>query len=365
MQAEGINNICVAQLHTNREWGGGENQILSLVRGLVGRGVRCVLLTPRDGVLWERARAVGIWTEPLESHSGARSGVRQHALDVVKELGASVLHAHDSGSVSHGGWLSARTGVPLVLSRRVASPLRRNPLSRLKYGSARVAGVLAISETVKSVFCESGYPPERVWVVPSGLDFASLDRVQPDADKRAQFGKAPLVGGIGKLSEKKNWRLMVEAAHALNARGVHIEWALLGSGPEEDALRALVAERKLGEHFKFLGFQEDAASWLKTFDLLFFPSRIEGASVTVREAMALGVPVVAANAAGTMESLDGCGWIIDPDDVDSAADTVYGVLNDSAERDKRVAAAREIARSRYAQEQTIEGTLAAYRRVLA
>ncbi len=354
--------IRVAHLHTNHDWGGGENQVLNLVRGLMARGVGTVLLTPPGGMLWHRAREVGIWTEPLDPNSS--SGSWRHAREIVKELGVNLLHAHDSGATGIGGKLASKVDVPLVLSRRVASPLRRNPMSRRKYSPSRISAVLAISETVKRVFCESGYPADRVWVVPSGLDVAALDRCEVDRELREKFGKAPLIGGVGKLSVKKNWKLMIETAYALNARGADFQWILIGDGPEAEQLELLVDSRGLSDRFVMPGFQPDGIKLLKSIDLLFFPSRMEGASVTVREAMALGTPVVAANAEGTVESLDGCGWVIDPDDPDAAADVILSALNDTAEKTRRVTAAREVARSRYSFECTLEGTLAAYRSVL-
>ena len=90
---------------------------------------------------------------------------------------------------------------------------------------------------------------------------------------------------------------------------------------------------------------------------------MEGASVTVREAMLLGTPVVAVDAAGTMESLDGHGIGIKPGDVSAAADAVYAVLTDTDKRQSMIAGARRSALARFSFPVTVAGTLAAYRRI--
>lgn len=356
--------VRVAHLHTNREWGGGEHQVLHLARAQKALGLGCVLLTPREGALWGKAKQVGIWTEPLSPQTRLSAGAHGSVLNVMREMGINLLHAHDSTATGHGVWLKRHhPACRLVLSRRIASPLRRNPRSRRKYSSASLDGVLAISETVKRVFCESGYPEERVWVAPSGLDLAALSALANRPDSRRETRARPLIGGLGKLSDKKNWTLMVETAAVLKARGRALDWALAGEGPEAGSLRTLAAERGVSDEVTFLGFRHDAQALLCGFDLLFFPSRVEGASVTVREAMALGVPVVAARAAGTMESLDGSGWIIDPDDPEAAADAVEQVLDNADARNERVEAAKAIALSRYSLENMVGATLKGYDRL--
>jgi len=112
---------------------------------------------------------------------------------------------------------------------------------------------------------------------------------------------------------------------------------------------------------RFIGFRADGQRILKSLDLLFFPSLREGASVTIREAMFMGVPVATMNAQGSMESLDGHGWVLKPDDIDGAARTVHTILTDAAGRESVVQAARESARQRFTFDRTASDTLAVYR----
>jgi len=219
--------------------------------------------------------------------------------------------------------------------------------------------VIAISETVRDVMVRSGYPAERIRLAPSGVDVAALAQIPADPDFRAAYGADFLVGGLGKLAPKKNWMLMVRAAEILAREAFPAQWAIAGDGPDRAALQAAIERAGLAGRFHLLGFRAEATRLLRQFDLLCFPSRMEGASVAVREAMAMGVPVAAADAPGVVESLAGHGWIVPGDDPAALAAAVREALQAAARRRERVEAARRHARDHYDLEHMVEATLAA------
>jgi len=354
----------IGQINTNPDWGGGENQVLHLVEGLVGRGERVTLFAHPDGELLRRARAAGYDVCPLPG-SGRCPAVRRTA-EAVSRLGVELLHVHDSRGGSLGARVGRRLGLPVVLSRRVASPLRRNLLSRWKYSTRNFRAVIAISNTVRDVFLKtSRYPAENVFVVPDGVDIGELDAVERDHAFRRAFKGQFVAGGVGKLSVKKNWQFLVRVAAQVAASNLDVQWVVAGDGQERETLEALARDLGVADRVHFLGFRADSHRILKSLDVLFFPSIVEGASVTVRECMVLGTPVVAVEAAGTMESLAGHGWRVADGDVEGAALCVSEALTQRTMRDEHVAAARRHAIEHYAYDRTVRGTLAVYRKVLA
>jgi len=338
---------------------------LNLLQGLQRRGIRATLFAAPGSVLLARAGEAGLPAQAIPVRDIKRARLaRPELLSVLSSASVDLIHAHDSGALTLAGRCGKKLGIPVVLSRRVASPLRRNPFSRVKYSGRNVAAVLAISETVKSVFAASGYPAERIHVVQSGLDLEALASVEADAALRASVGGRYTVAGVGKLSVKKNWQMLVRAAAALSAEGLDIQWLVAGEGPQRARLEELAARLDVADRVHLLGFRTDCDRILKTCDLLFFPSLVEGASVTVRQAMALGTPVVAVNAAGTAESLAGHGWLVSPNDVVAAARCVREALTDEARRGTAIAAARTSAHERFSLDTTVEGTLSVYRHVV-
>jgi glycosyltransferase involved in cell wall biosynthesis len=358
--------IHIAHLHTNHKWGGSEYQVLNLVKGLVERGVKTTLFAHPYGQLYERAREADLPARPIPS--GSLAPVLPFSLSslcrVVRELGITLLHTHDSLSTTIGIGVKRKTGIPLILARHVASPVRRNIFSRRKYSAKKLDVVLAISETVKEVFAKSGYPRDRIFVVPTGMNIHALSTVQKDEEFRRGFGGAYLVGGIGSLSVKKNWEFMIKVAARVAKMGVDVQWCLAGDGPEERRLRKMADDDGVGARFHILGFRADANRILKSVDVFFFPSLVESSSAAVRTAMALGTPVVAVAVPGTMESLAGHGWGVAAGDVDVAAQSVVEALTDTKKRDATIKAAMESAVSRFAFERTVEGTIAVYEKAL-
>lgn len=352
----------ILHLHTNRGWGGGEYQVLHLLEGLVGAGVAASLRAREGGLLLARATErglpalplVGPWPLPLGELPLAR---------ILARAGVTLLHCHDSRALSLGHRLKRRLGVPLVLSRRVASPLRSNLASRWKYSPARIDAVIAVCDTVRDVLRDGGFPADRIFVAKSGLDLAELDRSDRPSPPQRSEGR-PLIVGIGKLAPKKNWELLIHTAAALQQSGLVVDWALVGDGPERGRLQSVARAAGVEERVRFLGHQPDAERILRECDLLFFPSIREGAAVTVRQAMALGVPVVAVNAPGTAESLNGHGWLVGRDDADGAARAIREVLADPEKREAVRRAARDSARSRFAIERTVEDTVRVYQALL-
>lgn len=356
----------IGHLNTNLAWGGGENQVLQLLRGLQAAGDPVVLFAPAAGLLARRAREAGLPVEPLPwpARLGWPAAWRL-LLGAARRRGVTLWHAHDSRGLGVASALARRMGVPLVLTRRVASPLRNNPRSRRKYAPDRIAAVIAISETVRDVFAQSGYPKDRIFVAPSGLDLARLEAWPEDTEWRQRWPDARRVVGLGKLAPKKNWELMIRTAARWRAQHPDrpVAWILLGDGPERARLAALARALGVGDTVHFLGFVPDAGRLMKQADALFFPSVREGASVTVREAMALGVPVVAVNSPAVVESLDGHGWLIGAQDEAAGVRALEEVLDQPAVRDARVAAARASARARFDLRHTVESTRRVYARI--
>jgi len=144
--------VFILHIDSGVQMRGGQWQALYLVRGLVALGHQIRLLTPAGSPLTKLARADGIDTHPLgiAALAGATSGVQ-------------IIHAHDARSHT----LALLGGKPVVVSRRVAFPVRRGLGSRWKY--ARAAHYIAVSNCVKQTLLAAGIPPERITVVYDGV----------------------------------------------------------------------------------------------------------------------------------------------------------------------------------------------------
>lgn len=122
------------------------------------------------------------------------------------------------------------------------------------------------------------------------------------AAKRGQLDvpeEAFLLLSVGELNENKNHQAILRAMAELNREDIH--YCIAGKGPSEEALQALACQLGVADRFHLLGFRSDVAELYKAADIFCFPSLREGLPVSVVEAMASGLPIVAAINRGTVE----------------------------------------------------------------
>jgi glycosyltransferase involved in cell wall biosynthesis len=347
----------IGYFNFNLGWGGGENQIFNLVCLLHQLGLKVALVVIEDSVLLKKAELASLPVIPIKkSFSGA------DVLAACKKHGINFLHANDSKSVKTGSLVARKLGIPIVYSRRIASPIRKNYFSRRKYSLKNLDGVIAISNTVKDVFKECiVFPENRLFVVPSGIKVEEMESICIDKSLRDKYApNSCLIGGLGKLSIKKNWQMLVKVADLCKKEGLDIRWIIAGKGPEKENLEKLIKEYDLSGFVHLIGFKDNSTEIIKSLDVLFFPSLIEGASVTVREAMILKTPVVAVNASGTAESLNGHGYVVAPDDLEASFEAIKELLTNINKKNKIINEAYCFAVKHFAFSQTILGTLGAY-----
>jgi len=115
-------SLRIAYLHTDITWGGEEDQLLMLLQRFHARGLFAVLATPSSGVLFARARRVGLRVLPLDNDRRARRQVERD----LQEFDLTHVMAHDSHAMAFGIRLRRRLRIPLVLTRAAALPLRRH-----------------------------------------------------------------------------------------------------------------------------------------------------------------------------------------------------------------------------------------------
>ena len=113
-----------------------------------------------------------------------------------------------------------------------------------------------------------------------------------------------LIGSIGRLAYQKNYEFLISVFPRILEIGPNAKLVVIGEGPEGDNYRAKVKQAGLEESIFFPGGIDRAFRYLKTFDLFVLPSRYEGLSITLIEALFAGVPVLASQVGGASEMLN-------------------------------------------------------------
>ena len=152
-----------------------------------------------------------------------------------------------------------------------------------------------------------------------------------------------LIAGVGRLHPQKDFTLFLDVAAALAKQDATVRFLIAGTGPEDAALRDHAAALGIADRVTFAGHVAEMREVYRQADVLLMTSRYEGTPLTVLEAMASGVPVVASRLDGIAEVIadgtDGC--LVTPGARDEFVLRVAALLADGDLRERIARAARE------------------------
>jgi glycosyltransferase involved in cell wall biosynthesis len=240
-----------------------------------------------------------------------------------------------------------KSDAPLVVTAHDAAPLiypetyprrgRRFHTQGLAAAAKRADLVITVSESAaEELAAYTAIPPERMRVVPNGVDLEIAGDAQVEATRRELgLDDAPYVFWIGSLEPRKNVGTLVDA---------FVRWALhtdlphrlVLAGPAgwlEDEASVLAPARRLGDRVRTLGRVGDPVlgALYRGADLFAFPSHHEGFGIPVLEAMAQETPVIAADIPALREIASGAAVLRSPDDPDAWVAALDNLLHDAAE----------------------------------
>lgn len=256
----------------------------------------------------------------------------------------------------------------VVVHRRVSAQVRRNPISQRRYRSKRIDAYIVVSESASRSLRAISVPDEQMTLISGGVDLVGLraydERERVRVREEFGIGDGLWIGTVGALAPKKDIATFVEAAAILSRQIPSAKFVAIGDGEERGALEAQAREAGLGERMLFTGVLPDAYRYIGAMDAFVFPSLLEGSPGVVKEAMVLGVPVVAVRAPGTDEVVrDGTGVLVPMRDAEALATAVKELFSDDAKRLAMIDEARTWVAERYSMEQMIELTIDFYRMI--
>jgi phosphatidylinositol alpha-1,6-mannosyltransferase len=368
------------------EYSGAALQALTLAKELRRRGHLVEFVTNRWPGLADTAVVDGFAVQRLEPgrlrrHREFRLWFnlvrfvwkRRHDYDILHSHGAYFTHAFI-------GPLARLVGMKSLVKASLANDdlqdLVRPVIGTLhRLMLQRVSACVGTSRDLVGEFRASGQAPERIHHLPNGVDterFRPLPKAGARAALRERMGISlgqPIVLYVGVLDQRKNilWLAEQWVEHdAFGTGALLLAVGPLGRDDPQGLLRAKLTElaRANPQRFTLRDFHADVAPYYQCADLLVLPSYKEGLPNVVLEAMASGLPCVAARTSGSRELItDGeNGFTYEPDDVDGLASAVLRCLAPGATRlGER---ARQLAEQRYSIRSIADQYEALYARLL-
>ena len=339
----------ILHIDPERNWGGGEVQVLGLASCLSEKGHRNDLLAHPEGRLFDRAQGLPIRTFPLVVRNDFDLRPIRSLRRLIRNERYDVVHLHTKRAHALALWLPRSAGGPkYVVTRRMDYAERAGWYTQYLYGR-RVDGVVAISGSVLSALISAGVAPERIRLIHDGID---ADRFRPAAGRPRQ--SLPVISAIAVLEERKGHRVLLEAAARLKAQGHHAKYLLAGEGSLRSELQRQAERLGLAEEARFLGFVADPVSVLAKTDLFVMPSISEGLGVAALEAMAAGKAVIASRVGGLAEVIvDGVtGLLVAPGNPAELASAIARLLKQPKLAEELGTKAAEHVRRHFTIEQT-------------
>lgn len=218
---------------------------------------------------------------------------------------------------------------------------------------------VGISKGICRHLIEGGMPEDRVVHIPNFADETPVKALPRDSfDTPADV---PLLLAAGRLHVNKGFDTLLRAL--VNVPDAFL-W-LAGSGPEEQALKALCSELGLDKRVRFLGWRNDVTALMRSVDAFVCPSRHEGLGSIVMESFAHRCPIIATKSQGPGEVIDDekTGLLTDIDDVGQLAEAMKVALDSEPLRQQLVENAAQVYASTYSRQVIVDAYLNFYRRI--
>lgn len=361
----------VLHVEAGRHLYGGALQVVFLLQGLRARypDDEHVLVCPPGAEVVEAARPYAARIHELPMGGDLDPGMLRRLRQLIRRERPDLVHLHSRrGSDLWGGVAARLEGVPAVLSRRVDNPEPRW-WARLKY--RLYAHVVTISEGIRRVLLEEGVTAAKVTCVHSAVDTV---RYRPGCEDsnwfRREFGLEegqPAIGMAAQFIPRKGHAVAVEALARVLEEQPRARLLLFGRGPLRPEIERQVLGLGLHGKVAFAGFRDDLHRILPCLDLLVHPASMEGLGVTLLQAAACGLPIVAGRAGGIPEVVrhQENGLLVEPGDVAAVAEALLALLRDPEMRRSYGTSGRRLVEKEFSCRSMVSGNAAVYRTLVA
>ncbi len=288
----------------------GQRQSFYLARELKRRGLPFVLVVRNASLLHQKALEAEFPVFPLKTRDGFDIRTTFKLARMMKRKKCLLAHFHDDLSLAVGSAAASLAKVRYwVVSRDVYSPLKKGSFSRRKY-KKKMDAIIAPSEGIKKILIEGGINPDKIEIIPSGIDFSPFekDALKPSKDdflrRELSFSHDDfLVGLMANLADRKFQKYLLLTEKILKMHSPQIKMIILGEGPFRMDLDKRGGESYEGDLAFFLGFRENRPRILASLDLFVLYSHPEAMGSIILDAMASRLPVIAVREEGISEVL--------------------------------------------------------------
>ena len=304
-----IHKISVCHVVSGDLWAGAEVMCYNLLKGLKEyTDLSLAAIVLNEGKLASSFRELGIPIAVLPETDVPIKYIYKEVKRFIDSLGIQIVHSHRYkenilsflATRNRKGMIRIATqhGMPEPVKEKERKPLRFRTISWL---DAHVLcnhfnRIVVVSKDIGWLLEEKfRFPKENITVIHNGVEIPPVYYNNKREDDHF------VIGSAGRLFPVKDYPLMVEVARETTHQIPNVRFELAGEGPEQKSLEDLIEKYGLQESFRIRGFLPDLSEFYRGLDLYINTSRHEGLPMSILEAMAHGIPVVATDVGGVRE----------------------------------------------------------------
>lgn len=365
--------IRILQILASGAVGGGATHLRSLVERMPAGRFEIHVACSADGPLAGDLRKMGVAVWPVDLRGRLNLASVPMLAALARRLGIHAVHFHGTRAAVPGAPAARLAGARAVYTVH-GWACHPRPNRALELASRQIEwGVVRLCDRVICVSqgdLETGIAlgilgPDKARVIPNGVDTSQFQGDTGRDAARAALDLAPqdvAIGLVGRLTRQKGQEVLLHAAPAILRAVPGALFLLVGDGEDRSRLEALAMRLGLANRVRFLGTRRDVPLLMRALDIFVLPSHWEGMPISLLEAMAASVPVVASAVTGSREVVvDGVsGLLVAPGSPEELAAAVIRIAADPGLAAGLGRAGRERVARAYAVEAMVEATAALY-----
>ncbi len=361
---------------TKSNFGGAQRYVFDLAVAMQEAGHRVAVASAAEGIMVDKLTTANIQHLPVHSfqrdiNASKEIGVVKELTNYIKEFKPDIIHLNSSKAGLIGAVIAHVLRVPKIIytSHGWAFNEDRSLPAKISFTVLHWLTVVLSDQTIavsKAIKKQLPGPLVKKKMTVIHLGRKEISFLEKEVAREFLVNKNPQLSHhnkdiwmvtIAELHPTKQHHIAIEAVAKLKSEGINLRHLIIGGGQEKEKLEQLIKEKDLSQNVFLLGTIDDAAKYLKAFDIFVLASRSEAFGYAVLEAAAAKLPIVASLVGGIPEVVENGSEAIlvtPPSDI-GFANGIKTYLSDTAKAD-RFAESAERKSHKFTMEKMIEAT---------
>jgi len=372
---------------TSQDWGGAQAYIFNLAQELKARNLPAIICAGGKGELGSRCHEAGIEFQELKWMARDINPINNllslfELTKLFRRLRPQAVHLNSSMMGVVGSLSAKLVKVPRIVyvahgwvfNEQLPAWKKKFYIWIEKTSSSWKDVIICLFPDDEKLARDLRFKPrEQIVTIPNGIDVEKFEKQLLARDTaRMALAARPMgvvetqnfaslqgavVGTIANAYPPKNLIWYLDVCRAVHEQKPDFKFVIIGDGPQMDELRRKHNELKQEGYVLLAGRRMDAPQLFRAFDLFVLPSTKEGMSITLLEAMASHVPIIATDVGANQWMLDGTGIIVQPNDKQAMVKSFLDLAADQRQREQLAERAYQNIKTRFEWRRTVDETV--------